>query len=147
MSQIFQPNSEENSGLIGTVLNGINSQKRNSLHGRDESPRVPRNEMSPSCLTSPTSMNSCFYQSCDTGEDGMESDDTDARSNARNRLDQAIRQGLSNSEIPGGSRKRIRRMRRTTMLGSGYHSSSSQLPSPTGEFEQIDNFNDSFGGF
>ena len=44
---------------------------------------MPVNEMSPSCLTSPTSMNSCFYQSCDTGEDGMESDDTDARSNAR----------------------------------------------------------------
>ena len=36
VSQIFQPNSEENSGLIGTVLNGINSQKRNSLRGKNK---------------------------------------------------------------------------------------------------------------
>ena len=58
------------------------------LKGREDSPRVPLTEASPSCLTSPTSINSCFYQSCDTeGDDGgcMESDDIDSTHDVRRR--------------------------------------------------------------
>ena len=55
---------------------------------------------------------------------------------SRYELDQQIRAGSQEY----GSRKRVRRTRRPTMVSgtgpSGYHSSSSQLPSPTGEFEQ-----------
>ena len=61
-------------------------------------------------------------------------------SKCRYELDQQIRAGGS-QEFGHHGRKRVRRTRRPTMVSgntgpSGYHSSSSQLPSPTGEFEQ-----------